>query len=140
MLMANSWTPGMRLAAQGYDEVFVRELPPVGRDALLLEVYAPDLGATEAGSVPDQGPPQRLRDVLGVYVAAHDPREYRPESEIVLPGDEHDADVVAVPGSLAQRLGRGVAGESAAQDENPIREVPVRGSLPRLVPRTRPRK
>src|SRR5215211_294154 len=140
VLLDARYTEVGRLTAQGYDEVFVRELPPVGRDALLLEVYAPDLGAPEAGPVPDQGPPQRLRDVLGVYVAAYDPREYRPEGEIVLPGDEHHANVVAVPGMFAQRLGRGVAGEPAAQDQNPIREFPVRGPLPRLVPRARLRK
>ncbi len=59
------------LRPERQDQVLVGELPPVGGHALLLEVDALDLGAAEAGAVPDQGPPQGLGDVLGVYVAAY---------------------------------------------------------------------
>jgi hypothetical protein len=82
----------------------VRDLAPISCDTLLLEVYALYLRAAEAGAVPDQGLPQGLGDVLGLYVAAYGVREHGPEGEEVLPGDEHDPDVVAVPGQPASVL------------------------------------
>jgi hypothetical protein len=102
------------LGPQRQHEVVVGELPPVGGDAPLLEVQALHLGAAEAGAVPDQGPPQRLRHVLGVYVAADAPGEHGPEGEEVLPRDDHDPDIVAPTGHAAQALGGRVPREAAA--------------------------
>src|SRR5215211_856746 len=104
------------------------------------QVNALQRSPPEAGAEPDQGPAQGLRDVLGRHIAADDAGQHRPEREVVLPRDEHDPDVVAVPGKLAEGLGRLVTGEPAANDEHPVWKVFVGRPLPGLVPPSRPRE
>src|SRR5215212_6384625 len=81
------------------------------------QVNALQRSPPEAGAEPDQSPAQGLRDVLRRHIAADDAGQHRPECEVVLPRDEHDPDVVAVSGELAEGLGRLVAGEPATNDE-----------------------
>src|SRR5918997_444506 len=120
--------------AQRQHQVVVGELQAAaGLQDLLLEVYALQLRPPEAGTELYQGAAQWLRDVLGLHVAAYDPRHHRPVGEEVLPVDDHDPYVVAVPDQLAQGLRHGVTCEPPAHDEHPVGELLVRGPLPRIV-------
>src|SRR3712207_7156998 len=104
------------------------------------QVNAVQRSPPEAGAEPDQGPAQGLRDVLGRHIAAYDAGKHRPEREVILPRDEHDPDVVAVPGKLAEGLGRLVAGEPPTNYEHPVWEISVGRTLPGLVPPSRSRE
>src|SRR5215207_7870838 len=120
--------------------MLVGELLAACHHTSLSEVDAVQRSPPEAGAEPDQGPAQGLRDVLGRHVAADDAGQHWPEREVVLPGDEHDPDVLAVPGELAEGLGRLVTGEPAANDEHPVWKVSVGQPLPGLIPPPRPRE
>src|SRR5918994_3293338 len=123
-----------RVRAQRQHQVVVGELQAAaGLQDLVLEVYALQLRPPEAGAELYQGTAQWLRDVLGLHVAAYDARHHRPVGEEVLPVDDHDPDVVAVPDQLAQGLRHRVTCEPAAHDEHPVGELLVRGALPRIV-------
>jgi hypothetical protein len=71
-----------------------------------------------------------LSYVAAVYVAADDPRNHRPEGKEVVLGDEEDADVLAVPYSLANLLGGGKPAEASTHNENLVLELVVAGLLP----------
>src|SRR3712207_8592420 len=86
------------LRAQGQNEVLVGELSSGCRHDPSLRVHGIEVGPPEAGAESDQGPPQRLRYVVRLHVAAYDAGQHRPEGEVVLPVDDHHPDVVAVPG------------------------------------------
>src|SRR5919107_2344492 len=123
-----------RVRAQRQHQVVVGELQAAaGLQDLVLEVYALQLRPPEAGAELYQGAAQWLRDVLGLHVAAYDARHHRPVGEEILPVDDHDPDVVAVPDQLAQGLRHRVTCEPAAHDEHPVGELLVRGPLPRIV-------
>src|SRR5215212_3461238 len=98
-----------------------------GLYALALEIHALQLRPPEASAELNQGPPERLCDVLGLHVAAYDPRHHRPVGEEVLPVYDHDPYVVAVPGQVAQGLRHRVAREPATHNEHPVGELLERG-------------
>ena len=87
-----------RLGPQREHEMLVGELLAARHHAPPLQIHAVQGSTPEAGAEPDQGPAQGLSDVLGRHVAADNAGQHRPEREVVLPRDEHDPDVVAVPG------------------------------------------
>ncbi len=127
------------LAAQGHDQMIVGHLLLVTRGRPneiydpFLEVYGLDVRPPETGPILHQAPSEGLGDVRGIHVAADNPGQHRPEREVVLFGDDHDPNVVAVPGHLAEFLGRRVASESPSQDEHFVGELSVWRPLPRLV-------
>src|SRR3954464_13406337 len=95
----------------------VRELQPAaGRHYLSVEVYGLQLRPPEAGAELDQGTAQGLFDVLGLHVAAYDPRHHRPVGEEVLFVDDHDPDVVTFFGELAERLRYSISGKPATHN------------------------
>ena len=87
----------VRLAAQRQDQVVVGILiAAVGDRDLAFEIDALELGPSEARPRIYEGPAQGLGDVVDVHLAADDPWHHRPEGEVVLPGEHHHPDVVAV--------------------------------------------
>src|SRR5918993_60184 len=120
--------------------MLVGELLAPCHRAPLFQIDAVQRTPPKSCAEPNQGPSQGWGAVLGRHIAADDAGQHRPEREVVLPRDEQDPDVVAVPGELAESLGRLVAGEPATNDEYLVWEVPVGRPLPGLVLPSRPRK
>src|SRR5215210_500679 len=127
-----------RLRPEGEDQVVVRKLLARGRDYLPLGIHALEIRPPKAGAEPDERPAQRLRYVVRLDVAPDHARQHGPEGDVVLPGDEHDAHVVALSGQPAELRDRVVAGESPTHDEHLVGEVLVGRPLPRLVSPPRP--
>src|SRR5919112_642171 len=123
-----------RVRAQSQHQMVVGKLQAAaGLYALALEIHALQLRPSEAGAELNQGPPERLCDVLGLHVAAYDPRHHRPVGEEVLLVDDHDPDIVAVLGQVTKGLRHREASEPAAHDEHPVGELRKRDPLPWLV-------
>src|SRR3712207_1891800 len=100
--------------------------PTVGLHYLPLVVHPLGLSPPKAGTGHDEGPSQGLGHVAGVYVAAHYPRHHWPEGEVVVLGQDQDADVLAVPHKVTEVRGSRVASEAAAHDEHLLLELRVR--------------
>src|SRR5215218_5940503 len=108
--------------------------PPIGHDHPFLEIQLLHLCPPKAGAGEDQGAPQGLGDVAGVYVAADYPRHHGPEGEEVVLGQDQNPDVLAVFDEIAQIPGCSVSSETTAQDEHLVLEFFVRWLLPGSVP------
>jgi len=124
------------LTAERDYEVVVRELEPaVDVDLLVFVVDPVELRPPEASSGGDERAPERLGNIAGVYIAADDPRDHRPESKEVVLGENEHADILAVFCVGGELFSRCIAAEAAAHDEHLVLKLLVPGLLPGSVPR-----
>src|SRR5215210_4111512 len=127
-----------RLRPEGEHEVVVRKLSAAGRDYAPLGVHTLEIRPPKAGAEPDERPAQGLCHVVCLDVAPDDTCQHGPEGKVVLPGHEHDAHIVALPGQPAELRDRVVAGESPTDHEHLVGEVFVGDPLPGLVSPSQP--